>query len=131
METINKRKKRLAVPRFISIISKRLNMKSQPNRGSSIYLKLSKNKIINGQEDLECPMGTLRLSDHWDYENSRCKNVFRTDITLSKGVWALCINTCEPIKPWKVLEVFKIGKNINIIKNINFQKIQLEIDKLL
>lgn len=131
MENIKKRTEHYAVPRFISIISKRLNMKFQPNRGSSFYKRPSEDKRFCIQKDWNSPFGTLRLSDHWDYINSNRENVYRTDVDLTKKVWALCINTGNRPESWKVLEIFKEGEKINIIRNIDFKKIQLEIDEIL
>jgi len=131
MKSIKKRAEHYSVPRFISIISKRLNMKFQPNRGSSFYKRPSIDKRYSNQEDWDSPFGTLRLSDHWDYVNSNNENVYRTDVDLPKKVWVLCINTGDRPSPWKVLEIFQEGEKINIIRNIDFKKIQRETDKIL
>lgn len=128
---INKKKERLQVPRYVAIIVTRLNMVFQPNRGSSFYKRPADDKILEGQKDWNSPVGTLRLSDHWGYENQYGDLVYITNIEIPKRVWVLCINTNIKSKPWKVLQIFQKEKGSNIIRKIDFIKIQDEINSLL
>jgi hypothetical protein len=130
MEKIKKRVKRQRVPRYVAIIAKRLNMVFQPNRGSSFYKRPSIKKIIDDQKEWNSPLGTLRLSDHWNYENSRDDIAYKTNITILEDTWILCVNSGLKERPWKVLEIFNQKKG-NVIRNINFRKIQSEVDQIL
>lgn len=129
---IRQLEKQFVLPRYVAILVKRLNMEFQPNRKSSLYKRPTKNKILPGQEYWNCPVGTIRLSDHWNYTNSDEKLVFKTKIPVSKDTWVLCLNTGQKTqKPWKVLIQFKVKKGINIIRTIDFEKIQQEINSVL
>ncbi len=123
--------KRLQVPRYVVIIAKRLNMNFQPNRGSSFYKRPYKKRIPDYQKNWNSPVGTLRLSDHWGYENSKAESVYRTDAYIPKGQWALCINAKEPISSsWKVLFIFETKKS-NVIREVDFKKVEEEIKQSL
>jgi hypothetical protein len=103
----------------------------QPNRGSSLYKRLAENKILPNQKEWNSPVGTLRLSDHWNYNNRRYDElVYRTSTEIPLRTWVLCINTNIKPNAWKVLEIFETKKS-NVIRKINFKKIQSEIDSLL
>lgn len=128
---INRTAKRLAIPRVIAIISLRLGMTFQPNRGSSFYKRPTREKVPVYQRSWDSPVGTLRLSDHWNYKNSNEELVYRTDNTVPKHKWVLCINTGIPPRAWKVLQIFKKDENNNMIMSIDFSKITDEINALL
>jgi len=130
METINERAQRQAIPRYISIIARRLNIKFQPKRRSSLYKRTPLKKILKGQEDWHSPVGTLRLSDHWNYvPYAKEKAVYLTDLSnFSWSAWVLCVNTGEKPNPWKVLAVFEKKIKNNVIYNIDFEKIKFEIN---
>lgn len=126
MRNFKKKAKRQDVPRFIAIISTRLNMKFQPIKGSSFYKRPAKDRIIKGQEEWNSPVGTLRLSDHWNYFNQAEKLVGQTDIFVPPKMWALSVNTGRALKAWKVLKVFEC--KVNVIRDIDFISIQKEIE---
>jgi len=129
METLNERAQRQAIPRYISIIARRLNIKFQPNHRSSLYKRTPVKKVIKGQEEWQSPVGTLRLSDHWNYVPlEREKIVYSTDKPIADYAWALCVNTGEKLNPWRVLAVFNKKIKNNVIYNIDFEKIKFEIN---
>jgi len=129
---IKSRSKWLDVPRYVAIIARRLNMSKQPTKGSSFYKKPSKERQLAGQEDWDCPVGTLRFSNHWSIKTIGSiykginQAVFQTDVDVPKRAWILCINTGKKPKPWKVLQVFLLD-GTNIIRSINFQEIEDKI----
>lgn len=127
---MKKKTKRLQVPRYIAIIVTRLNMVFQPNKGSSFYKRPSKNKILPGQANWDSPVGTLRLSNHWNYENIHDELVYVTNTNVPRGKWVLSVNTGTKPKPWKVLQIFEV-KQGNVIRKIDFNPIQREINSLL
>lgn len=100
------------IPRPIAIIAKKLGLLFQPNQGSSMYRLPANKNIPTEQKDWDCPIGTLRLSDHWDYRGNTSKNVFVTDIAIPDGQWAICINTGVKENPWKVLSIVPCQGNI-------------------
>jgi hypothetical protein len=104
-------------------------MEFQPNRGSSLYKRPAKDKIIVGQQRWHSPVGTLRLSDHWNYENRNDELVYCTSIEVPPMTWVLCINTNTKPKAWKVINVFKTEGNV--IRLIDFELIQKEVNNLL
>ena len=105
-------------------------MKFQPNQGSSLYKRPSKSKIAPEQEDWDSPIGTLRLSDHWNYRNQNSRDVYRTNLPIPSHSWALCINRGYIDTPWRVLQIFKSNKG-NMIREIDFEGIKKEINSLL
>ncbi|MES2023483.1 MAG: hypothetical protein V4439_02255 [Patescibacteria group bacterium] len=135
MRNIKKVRRELDVPRHVAIIATRLGIKFQPNSGSSMYKLPPKEKIIPGQEDWNCPFGTLRLSDHWgilkcscyEEQNSgecNCPIVFQTDVPVPTGSWVLAVNN----DGWKVVHIFQLKKS-NIIYSLDFNKIKFEVEK--
>lgn len=118
------------IPRYVWLIALRLQATFQPNTGSSLYKIPGKNRIPEEQKNWNSPIGTLRLSNHWNYENSREKKVYITDKEVPVGVWTLCINTGpKSDTPWKVLHIFRIDGS-NILQNIDFLSIEKEIRKI-
>lgn len=128
---INRKAKHFAVPRVIAIISLRLDMTFQPNKGSSFYKRPPKDKVPVFQRSWDSPVGTLRLSDHWNYRNSYEELVYRTNNTVPQNKWVLCVNTGIPPRAWKVLQIFRKDENNNVIMSIDFNKITDEINALL
>ncbi|KKS54133.1 MAG: hypothetical protein UV20_C0040G0004 [Candidatus Magasanikbacteria bacterium GW2011_GWA2_42_32] len=131
---IEEAKTNFKIPRYLAIIATKLNMSFQPSRrGSSMYRKPSAKKVLESQKDWKMPVGTLRLSDHWNFhkcnwESDEEKTIFATDIPVAKNTWVLAINTGQKPKPWKVLHVFTLQKGKNIIREIDCNKIQSEIN---
>jgi len=128
MKKIKKVAKRFNVLRFVAIIATRLDMRLQPNRGSSFYRLPTINKVPKEQRDWACPVG--RLSDHWQYTNYRGLVVYKTDVEVPKYFWALAINLGpEYSTPWKILQIFESTNDS--IRKIDFSNIQKEIKKVL
>lgn len=99
------------VIRSIAILVCKLDMSFQPNFGSSFYRLPNKKKLIASQRSWKCPVGTLRLSDHWNYKNYKDEIVYRTDLSVSKKKWALAINYGPGYdKPWHIVQVFEKPK---------------------
>ncbi len=117
----------------MAIIAKRLNMRFQPNHGSSLYKRPSRKKVIPEQVDWDSPIGTLRLSDHWNYENHYGDTVYKTDEIVPERTWVLAVNKGlnrgRRFNPWKVLQIFQKTGNVNLIRKINFKEIHNEVDK--
>ena len=107
---IKRREKIWNLPRRVVILASSLGFRFQPNRGSSFYIRTPKGIIPEDQKDWNCPVGSLRLSDHWNYENKNEEVVYRTDQDIPGGAWVLCLNTLEHPTPWKVLAVFNQTK---------------------
>lgn len=128
---MKKREMLYHVPRYIAIISQRLNMWFQPNSGSSFYRRPSKTRVVEEQKSWNSPVGTLRLSDHWNYENYQGRRVYLTDVNLPEKTWALGINTGIIEAPWKILQIFKKESRKNIIRNVDFGLIKSEVKRLL
>lgn len=125
---IEERKICYKIPRYLVIIITKLGMSFQPSRqGSSIYRKPCLKKVPKEQKDWKMPVGTLRLSDHWNFQKYYWDNegttVFCTDKPVPERTWALAINTGWKVNPWKVLYILNLekGKNITNIdcKDIN------------
>lgn len=114
------------IPRLITLIAIRLGINKQPNKGSSLYKVPGDKHIPKDQKSWQCPIGTLRLSDHWNYTNQSGREVFNTTHSIPSRTWALCINTGHEENPWKVLDIFQIDGS-NILRNISFPKIEKEI----
>jgi|GEM_PF-7056751 hypothetical protein len=130
MKKIKKVAKKFNVLRFVAIIATRLDMRLQPNRGSSFYRLPTRNKVPKEQRDWACPIGSLRLSDHWQYTNYNGLVVYKTDVEVPKYFWALAINLGpEYSTPWKVLQIFESTNDS--IRKIDFPNIQKEIKKVL
>lgn len=126
---IKERSQIYEIPRHISIISKNLGIHFQPNDGSSLY-KIPY-KILAGQDHWDCPHGTLRLSDHWEYVNKNGDTVFVTDQEVPEYTWCIAVNTGKIPTPWKVLCILDLEKNKNIIKEIDFKNIHRNIFEVL
>lgn len=131
MKKIKRLQEQCFVPRYIIIIIIKLGIRFQPNLGSSFYKLPRKEKILKGQEYWDSPFGTLRLSDHWNYVNKNEKLVYVTDVKIPKYTWCLAINTGIQPSPWKVLNVFSIINNENVINNIDYKKIHKNIFQIL
>lgn len=101
-------------------------MKFQPNENSSMYKRPSKHKVFPGQKHWNSPVGTLRLSNHWNYVNRNGDKVFVTNQGVEQGQIALCVNTNMKPAAWKVIYVFS---KEDIKKPINFKEIQLAVDE--
>lgn len=127
MKNIKRQAKIFDLRRRTTIIAVRLGMKFQPKKGSSLYKRTPKNKVLPGQEEWKMPVGTLRFSNHWNYENQKWDMVYQTDESIPSEdyQWRLCVNTGK--KPaWKVLMVVSGAR---AIREIDFQLIQKEIDR--
>ncbi len=118
----------LDVPSYVYLIAKLLEMTFHPNKGSSFYRIPPLRLIPLFQRGWDNPIGTLRLSDHWNYTNTSGEKVFRTAIPTPSKRWTLCINTG---REWKVLKTFYPKHAKNIIDFINFEEIQNEINSLI
>ena len=126
--SIKSETRELNVPRFVVIFIKKLNISFQPNRGSSFYKKPPRKKIKKGQKDWNSPIGTLRISDHWNYKDWGEHPIYQTDVPVSEYSWVLAINTGQTSCPWKVIYgIKKCGKGDNIIARINFKELKVQI----
>ncbi len=110
------------IPENIRYVSKGLGMTYQPNKGSSFYKLPPKDKIPTYQRGWDTPIGTWRLSDHWNYVNNYGELVYNTDSRIPEGKWALCVNV--GVSPaWRVLKVFYSTNSV-----ISVSKIKEEIE---
>lgn len=123
---INQIKKFCNVPRYIAITALKLNLVIQPNKGSSLYQRTPQKMVKKEQRDWNSPVGTIRLSNHWNYKNDDGKLVYRTNNKTKKGVWALGINSGDSKTPWKIILVLDDSR----IESINFGLLKNSIYKL-
>ena len=93
------------IPEYVRVIAFNLGLTFQPNKGSSFYKLPPKDQIPVHQRGWDTPIGTLRLSDHWNYINNYDESVYNTNVHIPEGKWALCINAgASPA--WRVLKIF-------------------------
>ena len=123
MERVKSKAKRLRIPRKVAIIATKLGIRFQPNRGSSLYRLPGKKKIFSSQKNWMSPVGTLRVSDHWGYENSDGNIVYRSDIPVTG--WAIGINDGIGPNPWKIILKFDEMS----VSEFNYESIESEIRK--